>query len=151
MIQRKKTINNNKKHLEVIREKIKNLRYSKLRTNNEVQKCEINRQIEVLAKEANIIQSSKLNDKIQNLHPSEIKDNVEPIKEEIKIETVVDETEKTVNGVTPIIEDDNNEETSEEEPIEDGSSLEDNSYKYNKKKHRNKYRESFPVDNDKED
>ena len=130
------------KQLEVINEKIKKLRVDRSKTKNEVRKCEINGEIEKLAKESKNIQSnlksSKLEDKISHPHPSEIKDVVEPKKEEIEI-SVEETEEKTVNGIASAVEETTVEEPVEEPIEEENSSEENNTFRYNKKKHKNKY------------
>lgn len=130
------------KQLEVINEKIKKLRVDRSKTKNEVRKCEINGEIEKLAKESKNIESglksSKLEEKISHPHPSEIKDVVEPKKEEIEI-SVEETEEKTVNGVASAVEETTVEEPVEEPIEEENSSEENNTFRYNKKKHKNKY------------
>ena len=55
------------KQLEVINEKIKKLRVDRSKTKNEVRKCEINGEIEKLAKESKNIESGLKSSKLEEL------------------------------------------------------------------------------------
>lgn len=120
--------------LKKLNDKIEKLKYDRLRTNSEVQKCVIDKEIEKLNIESKLIKDNiKQPEKVEK-----IIEKVEP-KESLVVEKSPDEgfIDKTVNGVEdPVIKE---EESEEDSDLPNSFVNRDNHFKYNKHNKNNKY------------